>query len=390
MVNVMIEIPFQPLRLSALQDIRQEKFTGLCKIKSSSKSIWQLYFYLGRCVYASGGNHPVRRWQRQVLKACPQMDPDKLKKIDLKGILASKPDNWDYEILGYWLDQEIATPTQLAEILQGILSEILFDVLQDSSVNLQLQPQMSFSRLQLPFSRLLLPLDVNVLFKQQQHEWQQWQSNHLESFLPNDALIIQDDDLLKRNVNPGIYQSLTRLIATSQTLRDLAIARQRPVFEITKSLAPYIKNGLLSLVKVDDLPPPPLPQVKQTVRKPLIACVDDSAWMCQILEKVIVGTGYRFLGIQDPLRAIPTLLSQKPDVILLDLRMPVSNGYEICGQLRQLSAFQSTPIIILTGNDGVVDRVRARLAGATDFLSKTIEHHDLLDVLNKYLKARMP
>ena len=79
------------------------------------------------------------------------------------------------------------------------------------------------------------------------------------------------------------------------------------------------------------------------------------------------------------------LLEQKPDLIFLDLVMPIANGYEICSQIRRISAFKDTPIIILTSNDGIVDRVRARMVGATDFLAKPIEREKVLRVAHRYL-----
>ena len=62
-----------------------------------------------------------------------------------------------------------------------------------------------------------------------------------------------------------------------------------------------------------------------------------------------------------------------------------SNGYEICSRLRKVAAFRDTPIVILTGNDGVIDRVRAKVVGATDFLTKPVESELVLEVAQKYL-----
>ena len=67
--------------------------------------------------------------------------------------------------------------------------------------------------------------------------------------------------------------------------------------------------------------------------------------------------------------------------------MPNANGYEICSQLRKLSIFKETPIVILTGQDGIIDRVRAKLVGATDFLSKPVAASTVLEVINRYLNA---
>ncbi|WP_159788187.1 response regulator [Sodalinema gerasimenkoae] len=69
--------------------------------------------------------------------------------------------------------------------------------------------------------------------------------------------------------------------------------------------------------------------------------------------------------------------------------MPVANGYEVCTQLRRMSQFAETPIIILTGNDGVVDRVRAKMVKASDFLGKPIDAEKLLSTVHKFLNVQV-
>lgn len=91
------------------------------------------------------------------------------------------------------------------------------------------------------------------------------------------------------------------------------------------------------------------------------------------------------MGTQDPLKSISIFLAKRPDVILLDLKMPVTNGYELCEIMRKISIFKKIPIIILTGQDGVVDRVRAKMVGATDFVSKSAGPSKLIDVIAKYI-----
>jgi chemotaxis family two-component system response regulator PixG len=120
-------------------------------------------------------------------------------------------------------------------------------------------------------------------------------------------------------------------------------------------------------------------------RTPLVACIDDSPQTCQMMQRIFTQEGFRFLAIQDSMQALPKLIEQKPDLIFLDLMMPVVNGYEICFQLRKISAFANTPIIILTGSDGLVDRVRAKKVGATDFLTKPVDAQKLLGIPHQYL-----
>ncbi|NET48410.1 MAG: response regulator, partial [Merismopedia sp. SIO2A8] len=119
--------------------------------------------------------------------------------------------------------------------------------------------------------------------------------------------------------------------------------------------------------------------------RPLILVVDDSPSICQILKKILTENGYRFIAVQNSFQALPMILKHKPDLVLLDLAMPVANGYEVCAQIRRVSTFQSLPIVIVSGNDGMVDRVRARLVGATGFLSKPFRPQEVLETAGQYL-----
>jgi twitching motility two-component system response regulator PilG len=65
--------------------------------------------------------------------------------------------------------------------------------------------------------------------------------------------------------------------------------------------------------------------------------------------------------------------------------MPDLEGYEICAMLRKSTAFRQTPIIMLTGKDGFIDRVRARMVGATDYLTKPFGESELLMLLERYI-----
>ncbi|PMB43274.1 two-component system response regulator, partial [Fischerella thermalis CCMEE 5205] len=67
------------------------------------------------------------------------------------------------------------------------------------------------------------------------------------------------------------------------------------------------------------------------------------------------------------------------------LIMPVINGYEMCTQIRRISTFTNTPIIILTSQDGLLDRIRTRVIGATEFISKPITVDKTMALIRKYL-----
>ncbi|MFK8183460.1 MAG: response regulator [Phormidesmis sp.] len=108
----------------------------------------------------------------------------------------------------------------------------------------------------------------------------------------------------------------------------------------------------------------------------------DSRSMCTIVEDL----GYQYTNIPDPLQALPMLIEFKPKLIFLDLVMPIANGYEVCSQIRRISALKEIPVIIVTSNDGIADRVRARLVGASGFLGKPIQHKKVAKVIKKHIR----
>ena len=67
--------------------------------------------------------------------------------------------------------------------------------------------------------------------------------------------------------------------------------------------------------------------------------------------------------------------------------MPIVNGYEVCKQLRRVKHFKTIPIAILTGNDGAIDRVRAKVVGASDFIAKPIQADKIHALLQKYFSS---
>jgi chemotaxis family two-component system response regulator PixG len=164
---------------------------------------------------------------------------------------------------------------------------------------------------------------------------------------------------------------------------------------------PYVRTGLIKLIEVMDLrhsveqftkvPFNPAPvayrpnSTQQQPTVPLVAYIDDSPMDSQIMSQIVTKAGLKYINLQDSVLALPMLLENKPSLIFLDLVMPLANGYEICTQLRRTSIFKDTPVIIVTGNDGIVDRVRDKIVRSTDFLAKPIDTNKVLAVLRKYL-----
>jgi two-component system, chemotaxis family, response regulator PixG len=386
-----------------LNQIKRQRLDGKLIFEGSApQKHWSLYFHLGRLIYATGGAHPVRRFHRHIKVALPTFEFDKASQVLAKSSLADiQKISWDYELLRLWRDQALITRDQAQQIANSCLQEIILDIMQ-SGRRSEIVP------CDLGFKSLFLALNDPIPFVSSVHPiWQRWEQANLVPYNFDDAPMILKPEELRQKTSEGVYSSLSKLLNGEHTLRDLATLRKRDVVDITTSIYPYLKETFITLKPIPDRPmpkvvtdmlatlvqskesrtkPPELPTPTKG-NKPLIACVDDSPLVCQTMERIFRGAGYSYLGIQDSLRAVPQLLIHKPALIFLDLVMPSTNGYEVCSQLRKTSIFKETPIVILTGNDGIVDRVRAKVVGATDFLGKPVDGETVLAVTEQCLSA---
>ena len=377
-------------QIEFFESLKQAKFSGQLAIADSQDTSWTFYLYLGRIVYATGGIHPVRRWRRHVVAYCPQ----RLAHFnEIQQELANIPEeacriSWEYKLLSLWIDQNKITREQAARVIKATVVEILFDVSQAVEVICETVHDNLLS------TRLVL-IEAEQVINEANKLWQAWQGAKIADRSPDMAPVIRQPEALKKRTSPQVFQNLSKLLDGKQSLRDLSIRMKRDVVTVTRSLLPYVQLGLVHLVKVEDVTPPVSRPIAQkfaksvTPHRTLIACIDDSPAICQTMEKIVAGAGYQFVSEMDGLRAIAVLLSRKPDIIFLDLIMPNTNGYEICTQLRKLSFFKNTPIIIVTGNDGIIDRVRSKMAGSTDFISKPINQEIIVETVQKYLKQKV-
>lgn len=360
------------------------QYNGKLEIKSLNCK-WTFYYRLGRIVWAGGGTHPGRRCRRNITLHCPNINIDK---IQLPAeILALE--YWDYRLLEILYKKNKVSPQQVNDIVDSTISELLFDLAQQAHfIDVHCQHNQE-TILDAPMSFT----STDVCIAQMHDLWQSWSEAGLANFSPDLAPILRQAEQLAAIVSPTAYENFVKLMKGKYTLRDLAVKTKQDLFLISRSLLPYILRGIIELVEIPDFPLQSkqiqnnLTQCQSLKRNsPLIACVDDSPQVCKTLENIVTANGMRFIGIQNPMTIIPTLIEHKPDVIFLDLIMPVASGYEICTQLRRVSIFAKTPIIILTGSDGIFDRVRAKVVGSNEFTTKPVIAEKILNTIDKYLQ----
>jgi two-component system, chemotaxis family, response regulator PixG len=379
---------FQDL-VAQLKEIEEISFSGNLIIQIPSIQNWMLSFSSGYVSQIHGGIDPENRWQRNLEIAYLDLPLDS--SVNQSSQKESKNTN---------------TVAQHSATL-----EVLFDIIQyvqhnNNQLSYQLIPVKNY---QLRANSSLPLLKTRSILAQALFNWQEWNKAGLSNYFPAKFVHIYSSESVFSSTKDLRLQKVLLSIDGDRSLRDLAIRHHQHILEFTKPLIPLIQENIIFFselascdstgfnssseeelheqlisVKIE-----PEIRGKTTNKllaetKPLIACIDDNLLVCENLEKTLADLGCRSFSVQDPYQIITALIKNKPDLIFLDLIMPVINGYEICERIRKISVLKNVPIIILSSRDGSFERERAQLSGANGFLGKPIKSASVLEILNKY------
>ncbi|MCG1024791.1 response regulator transcription factor [Dehalobacter sp.] len=114
-----------------------------------------------------------------------------------------------------------------------------------------------------------------------------------------------------------------------------------------------------------------------------ILVVDDDHNICQLLELYLLNEGYQLYMVHDGSSALDVLRTEKTDLVILDIMLPVINGWEVCKMIRQIS---SVPIIMLTACDLMEDKIQGFELGVDDYIVKPFEPRELVARVKARLK----
>lgn len=320
--------------LSLLAQARSQGASGCLQVYSGVDT-WSVYLEDGELVYASKSQDPFERLDRHLRQLSRQV-PSLVSAVrvqvrllfESRQALATKLPP-DFQAIQWLVEQQYLTPIQVALLIESLAREVLASLLPVTSGNYDLIPQTQFEQW-----TNLGRLDLRSVVEQ--------------------------------------AQQLQSMAVAGSTVVQLPTATA--VGEIGSSDRPEDQGGTGDSVQA-------MP-ARQQYR---IVCIDDSPTILKLIESYLQDESFSVLMISDPVRALMQVVRYKPELILLDVEMPNMDGYEFCSLLRRHPLFKTVPIVMVTSNTGFIDRARAKLVGASGYLTKPFTQSELLKIVFKNL-----
>ncbi len=367
------------LFIEAYSSYNSNQFAGRYT-EESLPLTWFVFFINGQIIYSQEGNTTVFRLR----------DYLRYYRIKLQG--EETPSTTDsekspfapeYGYLWRLLKEDIINPIQARSIIHGLVHETLFDLLSLREGNFIFE-------LDKPLAPQLTTLEiaplVSTVFKQVQ-EWKQLYP-YIQS--PDQCPILTDVKRLRSSLASSTVEKLQHWADGKTSLRQLARYLNRDVLILAKAIYPYVQHGFIHIVSQDTVPSLTHKQdtveySKENQQLQTIVCIDDAATICETVQSILQLQGYNAIAFTNPLEALNAVFQLQPHLILCDIVMPDLDGYELCAMLRHSSAFRLVPIIMLSGKSSYIDRAKANMVGATDYLAKPFDETELLLSIAKHL-----
>jgi twitching motility two-component system response regulator PilG len=283
----------------------------------------------------------------------------------------------DYQaIYQYWQSQQLPL-SWVRQALSVLTQEALIQFLAIPQASLKYEPTIGLDPLLLsvPFRQIILPVRDRIT---------QWSQSRAVLSSPFQRPCILDQDQCLQLVWSDSrlreqFQDISHFMDKNLTLYEMAYCLSKDVLELASSLKPLLDLGGLGVQPY---------HIPETEKLPIVACVDDSPTIQQFVKMSLEPSGYEVLSFLNPSEAIATLLACQPALILMDIEMPEIDGYELCRRARQFEVLRNIPIIMLTGREGIIDRMRARIAGCSGYLTKPFNPQELLNLVQKQAQVQ--
>lgn len=335
--------------LSLLAQLSSRQANGCLQVSSGSV-VWSIYLEQGKLIYASDSVDPFERLDRHLRRLSRQV-PTLVSAVRVQVRLIFESDleskssqNPDYQAICWLVNQQYLNSPQAATLIEELAEEVIESLLGVKEGTYQLIDQDQVEELP-SFCRLELRKLVERCYEQLRRK-QSNESTGVTAAPPSNA-----------SGQNGAQQKLNA---------------NQP--RLTTNSPSSTGNNLKSPGKND--------AAKSTYS---IACIDDSPTVLNAINSFLDDKSFSVVMINDPVRALMQVVRIKPDLILLDVEMPNLDGYELCSLLRKHPLFKTTPIIMVTGNTGFLDRAKAKLVRSSGYLTKPFNQSELLKMVFKHL-----
>jgi two-component system, chemotaxis family, response regulator PixG len=375
--------------------------------------VWLLYFYEGKLFYANHSLEPIERLEQHLRRISPivlanQVYTDLREQLKEANLEATYP-SLDYQAIRWLIAQGHISEQTAGTLVKSITKEVLQSYLLVTTGTSELIAR-----------ETAFPIwwSGNFLFvtKECQTELHAWQALQpaIESPYQRPYLINVEHPLL----TPDVKAKLSKILI-GFSFRQLSLLLKQDELTVANNLYRLISNQIVGLrppqppfdrlhklyaagsdkdlfdektqsvsetlnaVTADNTPTSTGDLIEQATYK--IACVDDSPTILREINRFLDGDSFKVFPIVDSGTALMKIIRINPDIILLDVGMPTIDGYKLCSMLRKHPAFKKTPIVMVTGNTGIIDRAKAKMAGSTDYMTKPFTQSGLIEMVSSHL-----
>lgn len=407
------ERALNPIKL--LEQLASSQAKGCLRV-TSNDIVWLLYFYEGKLFYASHSLEPIERLE-QHLRRVTQNQLTNQVYTDLREQLkdASSESTYpspEYQSIRWLISHDHITEQMASTLVKSMTKEVLQSYLLVST---------GTSNLVMRETSFPIWWSGNFLFitKECQADLQAWQSLQpsIKSPYQRPYLIDTDHPLLTADMRVKLSKILIGF-----SFRQLSLLLKQEELTVANNLHRLINNGIVglrppqtpfdrihqlylteedrnrfdekeqsvtaTLAAVASNPDSDTPNVNESSQATYkIACVDDSPTILREINRFLDSDSFKVFPIVDSGTALMKIIRINPDIILLDVGMPTIDGYKLCSMLRKHPAFKKTPIVMVTGNTGIIDRAKAKMAGSTDYMTKPFTQSGLIEIVSKHLMS---
>lgn len=380
-----------------------------CLQVSNNSVFWSIYLENGKLTYATHSVEPFERLERCLKRLSRQiktLTSEARTQLRLQFELEAPKNqtkNFDYEAICWLVEQKYISPTEAGALIERLTKEVI-------ELFLSLQEGTSIFYAMRSDRPTFCHFERPSLIETCRNKLQSWQalgpeiwSPYQRPYLSPTATSTKLSSEQKRKLG-GLLQGFN--------FYHLAVILNQDELKVAQTLHPLIVEGTVVLrephspfnqlprfsnAPLNFLPNPEFNSLNNTgnttfanvpeatLAKHTIACIDDSSTILNEIDRFLENRNFEVFTITDSIKALREIIRIKPDLILLDVGMPNVDGYKLCRLIRNHSSFKEIPIVMVTGNTGLIDRARAKLAGSTDYMTKPFTQADLLKMVFRYL-----